>query len=72
MLTPVSSAEASNLGTVAMSMSGNRRSRLSVLSPPTRASAGRYRGTLDDGTEFDSGDRFKFTIDGGEVRRKTA
>ena len=27
----------------------------------------RYRGTLEDGTEFDRGDRFKFTIDAGEV-----
>ena len=27
----------------------------------------RYVGTLEDGTEFDRGDKFKFTIDAGEV-----
>jgi hypothetical protein len=29
----------------------------------------KYRGTLDDGSKFDAGSGFCFTIDGGEVRR---
>ena len=40
----------------------------SVCSQTFRQYGRRYRGTLEDGTEFDSGDRFKFTIDAGEVR----
>ena len=29
--------------------------------------ASRYKGTLDDGTKFDSASKFTFTIDAGEV-----
>ena len=32
----------------------------------------KYRGTLDDGSKFDAGSGFRFTIDGGEVRRTPA